>query len=342
MDGVKRANGHRVNGVIPLVGRPPLPGPHPTAADVGFDLDAVLSAVRPLRAMVPADAFTAATLGTEREGNAVLIDSDGLLLTIGYLIVEATQVMIGDEGGRAVAAHVVGYDHETGFGLIRAERPITAARPITLADDASALVAETPVVIAAHGGTDQAVIGSIAARRVFAGSWEYLLDSAIFTVPLHPHWSGAALIGKDDGKLYGTGSLFVQEAGESGSAVPGNMFVPIDLLKPIYEDLRTLGRPSKKPRPWLGMHTTEALGHLLIAGVHDGGPADRAGVKPGDIVLRVDGSPVRSLADMYRRVWSSGSAGVEIRFDLVRGSDTVAIVVQSGDRHRFLRQPQQH
>jgi len=341
MDGVKRANGHRVNGVIPLVGRPPLPGPHPTAADVGFDLDAVLGAVRPLRSSIPADAFTAATLGTEREGNAVLIDSDGLLLTIGYLIVEATQVMIGDDGGRGVAAHVVGYDHETGFGLIRTERPI-AARPIALARDSAALVADTPVVIAAHGGVSQAVIGSVAARRVFAGSWEYLLDSAIFTVPLHPHWSGAALIGKDDGRLYGTGSLFVQEAGVSGSAVPGNMFVPIDLLAPIFEDLRTLGRPSKKPRPWLGMHTTEALGHLLIAGVHDGGPADRAGVKPGDIVLRVDGAAVRSLADMYRRLWSSGAAGVEIRLDLVRGSDTVAIVVQSSDRHRFLRQPQRH
>jgi S1-C subfamily serine protease len=341
MDGVKRANGHRVNGVIPIVGRPPIPGPHPTTADVGFDLDAVLGAVRPLRASVPADAFTAATLGTEREGNAVLIDREGLLLTIGYLIVEATHVMIGDEGGHGVAAHVVGYDHETGFGLVRTERPI-ASRPIALADNASSLAAGASVVIAAHGGANQAMMGSIAARRVFAGSWEYMLESAIFTTPLHPHWSGAALIGKDDGKLYGTGSLFVQEAGAAGSAVPGNMFVPIDLLKPIFEDLRTLGRPSKQPRPWLGMHTTEALGHLLIAGVHDDGPADRAGVKPGDIVLRVDGAAVRSLADMYRRVWSCGTAGVDIRFDLVRGSDTVAVVVHSSDRHRFLRQPQRH
>lgn len=341
MDGVKRANGHRVNGAIPLVGRPPLPGPHPAQDEVGFDLDTVLAAVRPLRASVPADGFTAQTLGTEREGNAVLIDSDGLMLTIGYLIVEATQVMVGDEGGRAMAAHVVGYDHETGFGLIRAERRL-AAKPIQRARDASSLAQDTPVVIAAHGGASQAMIGRVASRRVFAGSWEYLLDSAIFTVPLHPHWSGAALIGKDDGLLYGVGSLFVQEPGTSGTATPGNMFVPIDLLGPIFDDLRTLGRPSRGPRPWLGMHTTEALGHLLIAGVHDGGPADRAGVKAGDIVLRVEGASVRTLAEMYRRMWSAGGAGVEIRLDLVRGSEVVAIVVQSSDRHRFLRQPQRH
>ena len=341
MDGVKRANGHRVNGAIPLVGRPPLPGPHPTSADVGFDLEAVLSAVRPLRASVPSDGFTAQTLGTEREGNAVLIDGDGLLLTIGYLIVEATQVIVGDEGGRAIAAHVVGYDHETGFGLIRAERPLSV-RPIELGSDTSSIANDTEVVIAAQGGVGQAMIGRVAARRVFAGSWEYLLESAIFTAPLHPHWSGAGLIGKDDGRLYGVGSLFVQEAGASGAAMPGNMFVPIDLLAPIFDDLRTLGRPARTPRPWLGMHTTEALGHLLIAGVHDDGPADRAGVKAGDIVLRVEGAPVRSLAEMYRRMWSAGSAGVDIRLDLVRGSEMVAAVVHSSDRHRFLRHPQRH
>lgn len=341
MTGVKKANGHRVNGAIPLVGRPPLPGPHPTPGDVGFDLEAILAAVRPLRATVPDESFTAATLGTEREGNAVLIDRDGLMLTIGYLIVEASHVMVGDEGGKSIPAHPVGYDHETGFGLIRTERPL-AARPLALARDASALVQDTPVVIAAQGGVGQAMIGRVASRRLFAGSWEYMLDSAIFTVPLHPHWSGAALIGKDDGFLYGIGSLFVQESAGAGSSAPGNMFVPIDLLEPIFEDLRTLGRPAKKPRPWLGMHTTEALGHLLIAGVHDGGPADRAGVRPGDILLRVEGGTVRSLADFYRRLWAAGAAGVEVRLELVRGSETVAVIVRSSDRHRFLRQPQRH
>jgi S1-C subfamily serine protease len=341
MSGVKKANGHRVNGAIPLVGRQPVAGPHPSAGLVGFDVDATLAAVRPLRASIPPDGFTAATLGTEREGSAVLIDAEGLLLTIGYLVVEATEITVGEEDGHRVGAHVVGYDHETGFGLIRAERPLSA-QPLELARDTSSLAKDMPVVLVAHGGINQAVIGRVVARRPFAGSWEYMLDSAIFTVPLHPHWSGAALVGKDDGLLYGIGSLFVQEAAGEGATVPGNMFVPVDLYDAIADDMRTLGRPAKTPRPWLGMHTTEALGHLLVAGVQDGGPADEAGVRPGDVVLRVEGEPVRTLEQMYCLIWSSGGAGTEIRLDLVRGSESVGVLVRSSDRHRFLRQPMRH
>lgn len=341
MSGIRKANGHRVNGAIPLFGRPPLAGPHPSAADVDFDLEATLAAVRPLRARIPPDAVTAATLGTEREGNAVLIDREGLLLTIGYLVVEATEVVIGDEEGERLSAHVVGYDHETGFGLVRAERPLDLV-PLALAADTSPLGKDRLVVIAAHGGVAHAIIGRVAARRSFAGSWEYMLDSAIFTVPLHPYWSGAALIGKEDGLLYGIGSLFVQEATGAGAAVPGNMFVPVDLFAAIAEDMRTLGRPAKTPHPWLGMHTTEALGHLLVAGVHAGGPADQAGVRPGDIVLRVEGEPVRTLEQMYRRIWAVGGAGAEIRLELVRGSQSIGVRVRSSDRYRFLKQPLRH
>ena len=343
MSDIERANGHRVSGVLPSLRNAPLPGPRPDPKDYGFDLAAVLDAVRPIRAAVPADGHTAATLGTEREGNAVLIGPDGLLLTIGYLIVEATDVVVSDRKGMPVPAQVIGYDHETGFGLVRAAQPL-GMQPLALAEaaDVSALRADGDVLIVAQGGVEQAMTGRVASRREFAGSWEYLLDSAIFTVPLHPHWSGAALVDPKTGRLLGTGSLFVQEALGAGEQSPGNMFVPIDLLTPILDDLTELGRPARKPRPWLGMHTTETMGHLLVAGVHSGGPAESAGIEPGDIVQRVSGERLNGLADMYRKLWAAGEAGSELRLTIVRGMEEVDIAVRSGDRHRYLKLPQRH
>ena len=156
-----------------------------------------------------------------------------------------------------MVAQPVGYDHETGFGLVRTVEPLDA-KPLTCARNLDRVERDTPVVVAAHGGATQTLLGHVADRRVFAGSWEYMLESAIFTFPLHPHWSGGALIDRKEGTLIGIGSLFVQGVGGSGGEEQGNMFVPIDLLAPIYDDLVRTGQSSKTPRPWLGMHTTMA------------------------------------------------------------------------------------
>ncbi len=341
MAGIEKANGHRASGLLPLLKPPPLAGPRPSPQEVRFDLEAALSAVRPLRSAVPSDSHSAATLGTEREGNAILLDRDGLMLTIGYLIVEATDVVVGDIKAHPVIAQVVGWDHETGFGLIRAAHDL-GATPIEVAADTETLRTGDEVIVAAQGGLEQALSGRVADRREFAGSWEYLLDSAIFTTPLHPSWSGAALISPDDGKLIGVGSLFVQDAEGGRQQVTGNMFVPIDLLAPIFHDLVSLGRRGDPPRPWLGMHTTEALGHLLVAGCHDEGPADRAGIVPGDLILGVDGADVETLPDMYRKVWSLGRAGVEVPLTIQRGPQMHEIVVISSDRRSYLSLPQRH
>lgn len=340
MDGVKRANGHRLDGLLPIA-RPPMPGPHPTEDDVGFDLEAALAAVRPLRTSVPPDCHSAATLGTEREGSAVLIDRSGLLLTIGYLIVEATDVVIGGPDGKPMAAQAAGYDHETGFGLVRTVEPLDL-EPLTIASSMDRMVRDAPVVAAAHGGAGQALLAHVADRREFAGSWEYMLSAAIFTFPLHPHWSGGALLDRTDGALVGIGSLFVQGVGGSGGEEQGNMFVPIDLLPPIYDDLVRFGRAMRPPRPWLGMHTTEALGHLVVAGVFDGGPADSAGIRPGDLIDRVEDAEVKTLPDMYRRIWSVGNAGADVKLSVIRGSRGLDVFIRSADRRDFYKLPRRH
>ena len=340
MSEVKRANGHRLDGILP-VSEPQVPGPQPTEKDVDFDLKVSLSAVRSLRSSVPTDAHSARNLGTEREGNAVLIDADGTLVTIGYLITEATEVFIGGSDGKSIPAQVVGYDHSTGFGLVRTIEPLDSP-PLVIAQNVNKIVKDTPVVIASAGGVKSSILGKVADRREFVGSWEFMLETAFFTTPFHPRWSGGALIDPKSGFLVGIGSLFVQEAGGSGGQEQGNMFVPTDLLEPIYQDLISTGRVQKGSRPWLGMQTTEALGNLIVSSIHEGGPADQAGVQTGDIIDHIENDEIESLGDMYRKIWSVGTAGDDIRIGLIRGSRAFDVIIKSGDRHEFLKIPLRH
>jgi len=315
---------------------PPALQPKPENYDYG--LDEALTALVGLRAMVPADAFTAETLGTERSGNGVLI-REGVVLTIGYLITEAETIWLHLADGRAVPGHVLAYDQETGFGLVQAlgrlELPV-----LPIGRSKSAKVGDA-VVVAGAGGRKHSVVARIAAKQEFAGNWEYVLDEAIFTSPAHPFWGGTAMIGRD-GELLGIGSLQVQQMREIGTPEPLNMIVPIDILKPILEDLLTLGRPNHPPRPWLGLNAAEIEDKVVVARVSNGGPARRANLRTGDVVLAVAGAEVSELAGFFRKVWSLGRAGVEVPLTIYRDGRTFEARVTSGDRNRFLKGPSLH
>jgi S1-C subfamily serine protease len=307
----------------------------PRTADFRFDLDRSLSAVVGLHSIIPPDAFTANTLGTERAGNAVLID-DGLLLTIGYLITEAETVWLHLGDGRVVEGHALGLDQESGFGLVQALGPIDLA-PLPLGDSGSARTGDR-VVIGGVGGRTRSVAGRIAARQPFAGYWEYLLDDAIFTEPSHPNWGGAALL-STAGELIGIGSLQIER---SGSDQHYNMMVPIDLLKPVLGDLRKFGRVDKPARPWLGLYSTEIEDKIVVVGIAPKGPAARAELKSGDVILAVAGDKVSTEAEFYRKIWSLGSAGVEVPLTLFSGGATFDVVLHSADRTAFLKGPRMH
>ncbi len=291
-----------------------------------------------IKADVPEDAFTAQTLGTERAGNGVLIRPNGLVLTIGYLITEAETIWLHLPDGRVLPGHALAYDQQTGFGLVqvldRGELPALA-----LGNSSKSRLGD-PVVVAAAGGRSRSVAAHIVAKQEFAGYWEYLLEEAIFTAPSHPNWGGTAVIGAN-GDLIGIGSLQVQQASE-GRPVYFNMVVPIDLLKPILDDLLTHGRPNHPARPWLGFYATEVLDMVLVAGLASGAPARRAGLATGDLVLAVAGDEVTSLAGLYRRIWSLGPAGVAVPLLVYREGRTLQIKVKSGDRSRFLKMPHMH
>ena len=320
---------HRIAGyaLLALVAAAPL-------AASAQSIEERLAAVVKLRTSVPADARTAEGLGREREGSAIVIDQSGLVLTIGYLMVEAQGAELQLQGGRTVAAQVVGYDHDSGFGLLRALEPLRV-KPVQLGRS-STLAARDPVLVASFGGAEGAQPAFVVARRVFAGGWEYLIDDAIFTAPPHPAWSGAALFDKD-GKLVGVGSLIVGDATGQGVQLPGNMFVPIDRLPPILGDLIADGAPSGPRKPWLGMTTEEMRGRLFVTRVTPEGPAAKAGIRPGDIVLGVGGQPASDLADLYRKVWATGGAGARVPLNVLQGVAPREIDIQSVDRLSHLR-----
>jgi S1-C subfamily serine protease len=311
----------------------------PRPEECVFDLERALASVVAVRTEIPADAFTASILGTERAGNGVVIDQSGLILTIGYLITEAETVWVSALSGAAAPAHVVGYDQASGFGLIQALGRLGV--PSLELGSAEASGVGDPVIIAGEGGLPHALKAQVVDKREFAGYWEYVLDEAIFTSPPHPSWGGAACIGAD-GRLQGVGSLFVQEARGEGIASQGNMIVPIDLLKPILNDLLTFGRVDQPPRPWLGMYTSEAEETIFVAGVASGGPAEGAGIKAGDFVLEVAGTRVTDLAATFRRIWSIGPAGSDIPLTIARDGNLQRVTIRSADRNDFLKKPRLH
>ena len=311
----------------------------PKEEDVDFDLDRALSSVLSLRTEIPEDAFTASILGTERDGNGVVIDDNGLILTIGYLITEAESVWLVTGDGTAVSGHVVAYDQTTGFGLVQPLGRL-GVPALEIGTSRDARIGDRAIV-AGWGGRRHALNVEVSSKREFAGYWEYVLDEAIFTAPPHPHWGGAALIGPG-GRLMGVGSLLVQDAEEGEVTGQGNMFVPIDLLEPILDDLLSLGRVDTPPRPWLGMYTTEAEGHLVVAGLARDAPAHQADIRVGDIVLEVADVPVQDLVDMFRRIWALGPAGTVIPLTVSRGDQEVKMQVHSADRNAFLKSPGFH
>jgi serine protease Do len=296
-------------------------------------LQEAAGAVVTVRTRALGNARSNENLGAERSGSGVLIAPSGLVLTIGYLILEADQVEVTDSNGRSLPASVVAYDHATGFGLLRPIGPLTP-KPIKLG--ASGSVEQLERMMIASGGEGGVSVATVVSRRPFAGYWEYLIDGAIFTTPPRTDHSGAALINKD-GELVGIGSLLVMDAMTPGERMPGNMFVPVDLLKPILAEMIETGRQKAGRRPWIGLSSMEDDGRLKVLRVTSDGPADRAGIRAGDLILTIGGEKVRDLPGFYRKLWATGEPGVEVPITILQGADLRDVRIRSIDRLDFLR-----
>jgi S1-C subfamily serine protease len=298
-----------------------------------MDIAATMPSVVAVRAHIPEDAFTASGLGPLREGSGVVIGDKGLVLTIGYLITEAEEVWLTTQDGRVVAGHALAYDQETGFGLIQALGQLDLPA-LEFGDSAASGLGDT-VVFA--DGTGNAVTAAIVGKQEFAGYWEYLLDEAIFIAPAHPSWGGAALL-DSEGRLLGIGSLRLQMM-RGGKVTDINMAVPIGLLPPILDELLSRGRTSKPPRPWLGVFSAENNGEVVVMSVAQDSPADKAGIRRGDIISDVRDAQVGGLADFYRKVWMTGEAGTEVPMRIVRDGRESWLRIKTADRGDFLKKP---
>jgi S1-C subfamily serine protease len=290
-----------------------------------------LTAIVHVHARIVPDARSAETLGTSRSGTGVVIDTDGLVLTIGYLVMEAAAIDITGADGRTLPATLVAYDPITGFGLVRPLLKL-AAKPLPFGDSSALAVTDSALIATPNGYS----LAQVVSRRNFAGYWEYLLENAIFTAPARPDFGGAALISKD-GKLLGIGSLYVADAAQPGTRSPGNMFVPVDALKPVLKDLVAKGRSGGAARPWLGFNLALVDSRIFVTRVSKLGPAEQAGVQPGDVIEAVGDQAVTSLEHVYRAIWERGNAGINVPLRVARDEKSFRVDVRSIDRSEYLR-----
>lgn len=292
-----------------------------------------LDAVVKLSIRAVEGARTADTLGAEREGTGIVIDDRGLILTIGYLVLEAASILVITGDSKIYPASVIGFDHATGFGLLRAS-PAPPCAPVVLGD--STRIGELQsLVVAGHASAGGVSGVALVSRRRFVGWWEYMIEDALFTAPPRYEHSGAALF-DGEGRLVGIASLWVSDALNSGVAFPGNMFVPINLLKEVLPDLVENGCRRGAARPWLGLNTEQVEGHVVVTRVLPDAPGDLAGLKRGDIILGIGGDSIGGQSEFYEKLWSV-AAGEDITLHIVRDKVVKHLIVQTCDRLSYLR-----
>jgi len=303
-----------------------------------FNLDSAINSVVKVRTSIPAAAFTADVLGTERIGSGVLINNSGLILTVGYLVTEAETVWLTTNLNQSIPGHVVAYDQSSGLGLVQAlgSLDIDASE----LDSSDLVTVNDDIFFISYGGIEHSLCSKISRIDEFAGYWEYLLEAAIYTSPPHPQWGGAAVFNKK-GHIIGIGSLFLQEIFE-GQNLQGNLAIPTSILKSIMGDMLEFGRSSAPARPWLGMYAVESEKTLTVNSLARYGPAELAGVLQGDKVVGVGKESVSTLANFFRSVWALGAAGVSVPININRNGNQLQLVINSIDRNDFLLKPQTH
>ena len=314
----------------------------PDLADQSRALQRASDAVLGVQVVALENARSVVTLGRSRSGSGVLIGGDGLVLTIGYLVLEAERVQLVLDSGRRVPARVLGYDVATGFGLLQALAPLPLT-PVPLGRP-DALGQRDALMVVSGGGDGGVSAAQLVSRRAFSGYWEYHIEGALFTAPARRDHSGAGLFNAA-GELVGIGSLYVADTGEPTKPntdvqeprQSGNMFVPVDLLVPILDELRQRGSSAASKRAWLGMNCVEQVDGLRVVRVSDDSPADVAGLLPGDRILRIDGTEVRALATLWQSLWAGGAPEREITLLIERNNQAQTVKVFSVDRMKTLR-----
>lgn len=317
------------------------PAASPEAQTIIDALSQANAAVVGVQTSAAEGARSAQTLGQQRSGSGVVIGPDGLILTIGYLMLEAQTIQIITQDNKSLPARTVAYDQATGFGLIRPLLPLRGVKPVSLGSLKDVELGEA--LMAATGAQADGVDADVAMtqlvnKRAFSGYWEYHIEAAAFTSPPIDNHSGASLFNQK-GELIGVGSLFVMDALGDRRRLPGNMFVPVDLLKPILDELQQTGGSKLSRRPWVGLTSSEQGGRVQVLHVTEESPAQAAGMRAGDVVLAVDGAKVATLEAFYKKLWDHPQPEVDIQLTVLQGADIKTIVLKAVDRMSTMRKP---
>jgi serine protease Do len=299
------------------------------------DVRKIYQSVVKIDSIVPSDARTANSLGTIRGGNGIVID-DKHILTIGYIVVEAETITITLPNGGVVPAELAGYDHTTGFGILKTILP-SKLTPIQIGNS-DKLNKEDLLYVLPYltEGAPSAV--KMVSRRSFTGWWEYFLDKPIYTHPMNTSFAGSALI-NEFGELLGIGSLYVSDAAAEGILSPGNLFVPINDLKPILNDLIANGKRTADVKPYMGLTSNDDTGKVMVTRVNDDGPAAKAGFKENDIILKVNKINIQDTEKFYKTVWSQGGPGTLLDFEIERNNQIISLKLTTMDRNDFFVKP---
>jgi len=299
------------------------------------------AAVVGVRVLVADGARSAESLGKQRSGSGVVIGKDGLILTIGYLMMEADSIQIITQDNKTLPAQAVAFDLATGFGLVRTLLPLDGIEPVAFGPLEPLRSGEPLMAVtgAQSDSTDSDVnMVYLVSKRAFSGYWEYHIEAAAFTSPPIANHSGAPLFNQR-GELVGIGSLLVGDAMGGSRRLPGNMFVPVDLLKPILAELQQTGSSKISRRPWLGVSSAEQAGRVQIIRVNKESPAQLAGLVPGDLVLAVDGAKVATLEEFYKKLWARTDPDGEVTLTVLQGAEIKTIRIRTTDRMRTMRKP---
>ena len=320
-------------GVLAQAAAPQQPGHQAVIAALTRANEAVVG----VQVVATDGARSAETLGKERSGSGVVIGPDGLILTIGYLMLEADSIQVVTQDQRTLPARAVAYDLATGFGLIRPLLPLRGIAPVPLGSAQLATPGEA--LMAAVGGDEADVaMTQLVSKRAFSGSWEYHIENALFTSPPLRNHSGAPLFNQR-GELLGIGSLFVADALGDNRRLPGNMFVPVDLLKPVLAEMERTGSTAVSRRPWLGLNSVEQGGRVQVVRVSQGSPAEAAGLAPGDVLLAIDGTKISTLEAFYKKLWSRPNPDDEVQLTVLQGAEIRQITLKGVDRMSTMRRP---
>ncbi|HWS12701.1 MAG TPA: trypsin-like peptidase domain-containing protein, partial [Rhodocyclaceae bacterium] len=277
--------------------------------------------------------FGSETQRTSGLGSGVIVSPNGFVLTNHHVVEAAEEIEVSMNDGRKLRARIVGTDPESDVAVLQIE---SASRlpAVTFARPESLQVGDVVLAIGNPFGVGQTVtmgiVSALGRSHLGINTFENFIQT---DAAINPGNSGGALVDAN-GNLVGINTAIYSR---SGGSLGIGFAIPVSLARNVMEQIIQTGSVT---RGWVGVEVQQITPDLvdslhlasadgtLIAGVVRGGPADRAGIKPGDVLLAIDGKPVKDpqvMLDTVASLRPGGSASFKVRRDKAEAEVGVTI-----------------